>query len=105
MDKIEKTFAEYFRNWDIRLSSSATTLKKPGKIMRAGWTISYVFGDHHLDFLAHHRMTNSRHVRIHSDGQCEDLETYQEFCFAGEEEAYYAHNRKVAAILRAKGLE
>ena len=50
MDNVDKAFAHYFKTWDIRLPSGAATLKQPGKIEKAGWFISYVFGDNHLDF-------------------------------------------------------
>ena len=96
MDKIEKAFADYFRNWDICLPPGASTLKQPGQIRKAGWFISYVFGDNYLDFFANHRMTNPRHERIHADGRIECLDTYWEFRVAGEEEEFYVHNRKVS---------
>ncbi len=72
--------------------------------MKTGWFISYVFGNNYLDFYADHRMTNPRHNRIHTDGRIEALDTYLEFNVVGKEEEFYAHNRKVGAILKAKGL-
>ena len=42
MDKIEKAFADYFKNLEIRLPPGTSTLKKPGQISKAGWFISYV---------------------------------------------------------------
>lgn len=104
MDDIGKVFADRFRTWDIRLPPGATASKKPGKIRKAGWSISYVFGDDCLEYYADHRMTSPYHGRIHSDGRSEILNSYLTFCPVGEEEDFYAHNRRVSAILKAKGL-
>lgn len=114
MSSIEAVFAEYFGNWDIRLPPDAISLKQPGKIMKSGWIIRYVFGDGYLDFYAVHRMTNPRHVRIHSDGRCEWLEAAKDwYSYPGDadestrrqaEEEYYAYNKRVYSELRAKGL-
>lgn len=78
IDSIESAFAETFDTWNIRLPPDATTLKQPGKIMQAGWAISYVFGEDYLYYYAEHRMTNPRHVRIHAEGLCESLEAPQD---------------------------
>ena len=114
MNSIETAFAEYFGAWDIRLPPDALASKQPGKIFQAGWRINYVFGEDHLDFFAEHRMTNPRHVRVYADGRCEPLEAPREWCVipadadeAAERQAreeYYAHNRRVHAELKAKGL-
>ena len=114
MNRIEAAFAEYFEAWDIQLPSNAAALQQPGKILKAGWHIKYVFGKDHLDFFAEHRMTNPRHGRIYSDGRYEALEAPREWCVtpAGADEAakqqaweeYYAYNRRVYTELRAKGL-
>ncbi len=114
MDNIETAFAKTFDNWNIRLPQNATALKQPGKIVQAGWVISYVFGEDYLDYYAEHRMTNPRHVRIHSDGRSESLEAPQEmYAVPGDadetarqqaKEDFYAYNRRVYSELRAKGL-
>ena len=114
MDNIHRIFAKAFGNWDIHLPPDATTLKRPGRIKKAGWSISYVFGEDYLDYYAEHRMTNPRHMRIYADGRVEGMEAprdgYAIPAGANEatekqaEEAFYAHNRRVYAELRAKGL-
>ena len=114
MNNISTAFAKMFEPWDIHLPTDATTLKQPGKIRQRGWFISYVFGEDYLDYYAEHRMTNPRHVRIHSDGQCESLEAPRDmYAVSGDadeserqraEENFYAHNRRVYCELRAKGL-
>ena len=114
MDNIERIFAEWLANWNIRLPPDATTLKQPGRINKAGWFISWVFGEDYLEYYAEHRMTNPRHGRIYADGRVEGLEAPREFIVipAGADEAaerkaredYYAHNRRVYAELRARGL-
>ena len=114
MNNIEDAFADIFATWDIRLPPDAVTLRQPGKISQRGWAIRYVFGEDHLDYYADHRMTNPRHVRIHSDGRIEHLEAPREmYSIAGDadertrlqaKENFYAYNRRVYAKLRAKGL-
>ena len=114
MDNIERIFAEMFDIWDIRLPPDAVTLKQPGRIKKAGWFISWVFGEDYLDYYAEHRMTNPRHARIYADGRIEGLEAPLDGIVipAGADEAaerkaredYYAYNRRVYADLRAKGL-
>ena len=114
MNEIEAAFARYFDNWDIQLPQDAAIERQPGKIVAKGWSIRYVFGEDYLDYFAEHRMTNPRHVRIHSDGRIEHLEAPMEFYAvpgdADEEarlkarEAYYEANRRIYSNLRAKGL-
>ena len=84
----------------------------------SGWFIKYVFlkdedGKNCLDFTAHHRMTNTRHERIHFDGKITSLEHQQE-CFKYDsdikrdyekkEQEYIAYNRRVSKVLKDKGL-
>ena len=114
MTNIEMTFAKTFETWDIKLPPDAVEQKRPGSIRKAGWNIRYVFGENSLDYYATHRMTNDRHVRIHSDGRSEYLEAPQDFFVLpkdGDEEAiakakeeYYARNRAVYRKLKEKGL-
>lgn len=117
MEKIKEQFAQYFSNWNIRLPDDDVQARRSGTIGQAGWSIRYLFGREgdieYLDFYASHRMTNDRHVRIHADGQEEDLETPQDFMVypkdadetqrARIQEEYYAHNRAVYERLREKG--
>ena len=114
MDNIDRIFAESFASWNIQLPLDATTLRRPGRINKAGWSISYVFGEDYLDYYAEHRMTNPRHVRIYADGRVEGLEAPRDgYVIPGDadeaterqaREDYYAYNRRVHAELRAKGL-
>ena len=114
MNAIERTFARTFDNWGMSLPPDATALRRPGKIVQAGWIIRYVFGEDHLDYYAVHRMTNPRHVRIHSDGRRESLEAPSEMYATPRgaderaqqkaREDFYEYNRRVHAELRAKEL-
>ena len=114
MNTIEAAFAEDFDNWDIQLPHDVTALKQPGEVSKAGWRIRYVFGEDYLDYYAEHRMTNPRHMRIHSDGRRESLEAPMEWYVIPEDadestsqqakEEFYAHNRRVYSELRSKGL-
>ena len=83
MNKIDKIFAEYFRNWDRRLPQEATQSHQPGEIKTHGWFIQYQFGTNDngdfLDFYASNRMTNDRHVRIFESGETESLPAYSDF--------------------------
>ena len=117
MNEIDSVFAQNFKHWDIRLPAEAVAARAGGKIHHAGWTIEYLFGSEEdgedLDYYATHRMTDDRHVRIHSEGRSEALETPQDFYAlpsdADEatrkeaEEDFYAHNRAVYARLRERG--
>ena len=114
MDSIEAAFAGTFESWDIQLPSGAAALKLPGKITQAGWNIRYIFGEDYLDYYAEHRMTDPRHVRIHSDGRCESLgaprdmyvvpRNADEAASRQAKEDFHAYNRRVYSGLRAKGL-
>ena len=114
MDSIAAAFAETFEPWDIRLPSDATASKTPGKITHAGWHVRYVFGEDYLDYYAEHRMTNPRHVRIHSDGRGESLEAPRDMYVVPRDadeaasrqakEEFHAYNRRVYSQLRDKGL-
>ena len=114
MDNIERIFGEMFGIWDIELPPNATRLKRPGRIRKAGWSISWVFGEDYLEYYAEHRMTNPRHARIYADGRVEGLEApldgfvipvgADEAAERKAREDYYAHNRRVYAELKAKGL-
>ena len=78
MDMIASVLAKTFKNWNIELPPDAMTTRQAGTIKQAGWIIRYVFGPDYLDYYASHRMTNDRHVRIHSDGRTEGLEAPQD---------------------------
>ena len=117
MEEIEKAFNQTFANWDIQLPAEVVASRQSGKFFKGGWTIEYLFGSEedkeYLDYYAVHRMTNDRHVRIHADGHCENLEMPMEFIVYPEgsdeiaqeqaKEAFYEHNRAVYERLREKG--
>ena len=114
VEGIRKTFKDYFADWDIELPKN---VPDKGSIAEAGWTITYVLnevdGQPCLDFLAEHRMTNLRHIRILSNGEAVAFDTFMEaYGFDPEIDAdedaakrrYEEHNRRVGDELRAKGL-
>jgi hypothetical protein len=105
---ISEKFADYFRNWDIRLPLGAEPASSRGEIHKAGWLIRYRFdfegGEKFLEFYATHRMTNDRRLRIYESGRTESKETIHGFMVTGREEQYRAHNRRVAQELRELGL-
>ncbi len=92
MERQRSAFARYFSNWGIELPEDDVAQRKRGKLFEAGWSVRWIFGSdergEYLDFYATHRMTNDRHLRLHENG---------------EEEEYYAHNRRIGRMLRAKG--
>jgi len=69
---IERTFAEAFAPWKIRLPGAARK-RGVGEIHKGGWWIRYAFGSDEgvdcLDCYAMHRMTNDRHMRIMDTGE------------------------------------
>ncbi|MGH2817693.1 MAG: hypothetical protein ACRDJS_04445 [Actinomycetota bacterium] len=105
---ISEKFAEYFRNWDIRLPLGAEDARSRGEIHKAGWFIRYRFdfegGEKFLEFYATHRMTNYRRLRIYDSGRTESKDAIHSFMVAGREEEYRAHNHRVAQELRQLGL-
>jgi len=115
MKEIERVFNETFSNWDIKLPPEAVAERRRGKIVKAGWSIWYLFGSdengEYLDYYSSHRMTDDSHVRIYSDGRCEYLPTIGSFRIVSqdpEEDArleaeYYRKNQEVARMLESKG--
>jgi hypothetical protein len=115
MTNIEAKFNDSFSDWDIRLPPDAVDQRKRGKIVQAGWVIWYLFssdekGDY-LDYYASHRMTDDDHVRIYTDGLCEELPAIRTFCLRSKdpqedsrlEAEYYAENQKISRMLDEKG--
>lgn len=116
MEIIKNAFREYFGG-SVDIPAKLT---EQGIIddLNSGWYVRYILskdetGNLGLDFLAHHRMTNTRHHRIDSNGEITFLEMYQEaYSFDPEipgdkekkEREYFNHNRKVSRILIRKGL-
>ncbi|HYF62598.1 MAG TPA: hypothetical protein VD886_07265 [Herpetosiphonaceae bacterium] len=112
-----RLFADYFAHWTIALPPADVERRQRGHISAAGWSIHYLFGaderGEYLDFYATHRMTNERHERLYADGGSESLPAPLPFMvFPADaspedreriQQEYYAHNREVGALLRAKG--
>jgi hypothetical protein len=118
--KIKETFKEYFGEEKIELSQfieigKVYTLDLVG----SGWTIKYSLNklqaEYFLDFFAYHRMTNSRHNRIHENGMITNLENYWEFGDSiyendserteKEKQEIIKKNHSVYEILKSKGFE
>ena len=115
MEKILSTFKETFSHWDIQLTAESIASLSPGKIMKAGWCIWYLFGSDengdYLDYYASHRMTDDTHVRIRIDGTCESLPAVRTFRKASNDpvedkrldEEYSSYNKHVSEMLQVKG--
>lgn len=118
VDEIEGQFAKEFEHWGITLPKADVEGRQGGHIFDSGWHIGYVWGEdageEYLEYLAQHRMTNDRHVRIWASGRTERLPA-QELGYvldpdatAEEEERareeYFTRNREIADELRALGL-
>lgn len=115
MDNIRTAFKNYFAQFGLELPAE---IEPRGKFYARGWAITYVQtqddqGQPCLDFLAEHRMTNSRHERIHQDGTIKHLPApldafVHDPNIPGDEARarrdFYEYNQQVEAILKAKGL-
>ena len=112
---IARAFAKTFEHWNIEIPAHDLAKRKPGKIVEAGWSIWYLFGSNekgeYLDYYASHRMTDDRHVRVHANGEEEDLPVLSEFYVSSDDPAedkrrrdeYYAENQRTEKILKEKG--
>jgi hypothetical protein len=115
MDQIEAQFNAAFRHWKIVLPSEDIENRRQGEIIQDGWMIKYLFGSdekgEYLDYYAAHRMTDDRHIRIYADGTNENLPVFSPFMQhsydpaerARFEAEYYAENKRINAMLEAKG--
>ena len=115
MGFIEDRFSQTFSTWGFRLPPEDVAARRRGKIVKAGWSIWYLFGSDetgdYLDYYASHRMTDDEHVRIRSDGQVESLPTISSIRICSDdpeedkklEAAYLAENRRIARLLEEKG--
>lgn len=115
MKTLIEAFERQFASFDLHLPDP---LPARGELRERGWTIRYVvLADEHgqpcLEYVADHRMTNSRHVRILSSGEMQDLPSFEsDFGFdpsvpGAREQAeanMRAHNAAVLADLKSKGL-
>jgi len=118
LDAIATVFNNQFAGWDIELTPDAILLGKRGTIGNRGWRIHYLVdsdevGEIFLEYYATHRMTNDRHVRIHTSGRAESLPAIQEMYMykpeiPGDEERaeadYREHNKRIAEELKDEGL-
>ena len=112
---IKSQFDASFTHWKIRLPARALKSRRPGRILKAGWAISYTFGcdeqGEYLDFYSSHRMTNDHHVRLRDGVRPESLPAIACGRIVSpdpEEDArrdaeYVARNRSIARMLDEKG--
>jgi hypothetical protein len=112
---IQRRFHSQFTEWDITLPSADVANRRRGKIMKAGWTIWYLFGSdekgEYLDYYSSHRMSGSSHIRIYDSGEEERLPRIEEMRLRSEdpeedrklEARFYAENQRVERLLREKG--
>lgn len=105
---IRSRFARYFAHWGIELPERAVAERKRGELLQAGWSVRWLLGSddkgEYLDFYARHRMTNDRHLRLHENGEVTGLEAlWDPLVPVGKEAEYYARNRRVGRMLKAKG--
>jgi hypothetical protein len=112
---IASQFKDHFRHWKIRLPAKDLKARSPGRILKAGWAIWYLFGqDEHgeyADYYASHRMTEDSHVRLRAGICPEWLPTiFGMRCVSPDpaEDARWdaehtARNREIARMLDEKG--
>ena len=108
LKKVRSEFASYFKHWNIELPAEAVVRRERGQLFQSGWNVRWLFGrdekGEYLDFYAAHRMTNDRHLRIHENGEATGLEALPDsFVPVGKEKEYFARNRRIGRMLRAKG--
>lgn len=98
---IEGYFARHFANWEIRLPPEVVAERRAGHIFEHGWHIGYIWGcedgDEYLEFLAQHRMTNDRHLRIYESGRVEHLEVAMPFVVLPKDASPAEHAELMAA--------
>ena len=118
LNLIRRTFADYFKGDGLELPTSLET-DKNYTLDDYAWTVHFLLkktgNSYYLDFYCYHRMTNSRHHRIWTDGRLESLENYWEFGYVvyendperteRERKEKIDENQKVSEILKAKGFE
>ncbi len=111
------SFADYFSEKGIGLPEIMVN-NKAYDLGIGGWHIkARIYGTqelYYIDFFAAHRMTNSRHQRLQSDGSLEGLDNLWEFGYQvyendpekteRERQKNIKRNDKVIEILKEKGL-
>ncbi|MFH2051051.1 MAG: hypothetical protein ABIK96_01160 [bacterium] len=112
---IKLHFASEFARWKIHLPEDAVAIRRPGRILQGGWAIWYLFGKddrgEYLDYYSAHRMTGDEHVRVYDDGEVRLLDAFVSMRLRSEdpeedarlEAEHLAENRRIAAMLEAKG--
>ncbi|MGD9548265.1 MAG: hypothetical protein AB7V45_12065 [Candidatus Krumholzibacteriia bacterium] len=112
---IKLHFASEFARWKIHLPEDAVAIRRPGRILQAGWAIWYLFGKdekgEYLDYYSAHRMTGDEHVRVYEDGSVLALDALVSMRLCSQDPAedarleaeHLAENRRIAAMLEAKG--
>ncbi len=115
MNLLESKFNERFARWSIVLPRDEMMERRRGKIIKAGWTIWFSFGEdqagEYLDYYSSHRMAGDDHTRIRADGREETLPAICSMRSVSSdpvedaelEEAFFRENREVSEMLRAKG--
>lgn len=117
LSAIRKAFKGYFGG-QVELPKDIQPQSLDNYSQQSGWSYSYILiadaqGLPQLDFTAEHRMTNTRHVSIAHDGTLTHLNSYQEgYSYddnipgdeARSQKECYEYNRKISAMLIAKGL-
>ena len=115
LSKIKQNFDEYFSAWDIFLPESDLLNFSPGKIVKSGWAIWYLFGEDEkgpfLDYYSSHRMTNDYHCRLYADGTKEELPALADFYVTTNEASadqaakarYLSRNDEICQMLIEKG--
>ena len=118
-EQLRQRSHRHFVRWGIQLPVDAMSPGVVWLITQWGWTIWTRFdigsedGRERLDYYAMHRMTSDRHVRLHADGDEEELLAMRDGyvtspgATVAEQEAgrdeYFAHNQAVEKLLEEKG--
>ena len=116
MNPIQAKFNQRFAHWNIALSDEVMSQRVPGKIVKAGWCIWFLFGtdeaDDYLDYYASHRMAGGDdHIRIRVDGSEESLPAIASIHLTSEdpveaqrlEKEFFAENQRISVMLNEKG--
>jgi hypothetical protein len=116
----QKAFIEYFFENEKKeiILPKEMQIDKVYDLGIGGWSIkARIYGlqkEYYIDFFAVHRMTNSRHQRILSNGEIESLENLWEFGYRTyendpektemEKQKMQSSNKRIMDIIEEKGL-
>ncbi len=116
LDAVASLFRRQFHKWGLDLTAEHLAAHNKGIVVGGGWNIQYLLGNNergtYLDYYASHRMSGDDHYRIYASGEIQELDFLMSGChydrrIPGDKERAEArveeHNRKVGAILEAKG--